>query len=48
MLAQRFEKQQEKAKEQGMGETETEKLLAELTKNAKDLQDSKEKDLDQK
>jgi len=48
VLAQRFEKQQEKAKEQGMGETETEKLLAELAKRAKELEESKEKDIDQK
>ena len=48
VLAQRFEKQQEKAKDENEGETETEKLLAELARKAKDLQESKEKDIDQK
>jgi DNA repair exonuclease SbcCD ATPase subunit len=47
-LAKRFEAQREKAKDQGMGETETEKLIAELTKKTKDLEESKDKDLDQK
>jgi hypothetical protein len=47
-LAKRFEAQRERMKDQGMGETETEKLLAELTKKTKDLEDTKEKDLDQK
>ncbi len=45
VLAQRIEKQMEKAKEQGMGETE--KLLAEIAQKAKkDIEDSK--DIDQK
>jgi hypothetical protein len=47
-LAKRFEAQREKTKDQGMSETETEKLLAELTKKTKDLEETKEKDLDQK
>jgi hypothetical protein len=48
VLAQRLDKQKEKAKEQGAGETETEKLLAELAKKARELEESKDKDLDQK
>jgi hypothetical protein len=47
-LAKRFEAQREKVKDQGTAESETEKLLAELTKRTKDLEESKEKDLDQK
>jgi DNA repair exonuclease SbcCD ATPase subunit len=47
-LAKRFEAQRDKIKDQGMGDTEAEKLLAELAKKTKDLEDSKEKDLDQK